>query len=223
MPWLSFLRKKKQPLVYLGPSLPLERAREILDAEYRPPIRRGDLPRDLAAGFRVFGIVDGVFHQDLSVSVREIRRAIEAGAKLYGSSSMGALRAAETYPLGMEGVGEIYRWYREEVVDSDDEVALTFDPETGRPLSLPLVNVRATLREALSRGSLERGVHDAILNATVALPFPRRNPENIRLALHEAGMREAGERAHAVLSRDGVDLKARDAEALLRRIAEAHV
>lgn len=209
-------------MVYLGPSLPVARAQTILDAEYRPPIRRGDLPRDVAAGYRVFGIVDGVFHQSLSVSVREIRRAIEAGARLYGGSSMGALRAAETYPLGMEGVGEIYRWYRGEIVDSDDEVALTFDPETGRPLSLPLVNIRATLREAFARGALDRGLHDLVVDAAAALPFPRRNPENIRLALYERGMEREGELARDLLLRHAVDLKALDAEALLKRIREAH-
>lgn len=222
MAWLSFLRKRKPPLVYLGPSLPLERARGILDAEYRQPIRRGDLPRDLAEGFRVFGIVDGVFHQSLSVSIREIRRAIEAGARIYGSSSMGALRAAETYPLGMEGVGDIYRWYRDEVVDSDDEVALTFDPETGRALSLPLVNIRATLSAALGRNAIDRFLHDIALDAAIALPYSRRNPENLRRALIERGAAEDASRVQSLLMREAVDLKALDAEVLLRRIREIH-
>jgi len=33
-----------RPIVYLGPSLPLARAQELLEADYRPPVKRGDLP-----------------------------------------------------------------------------------------------------------------------------------------------------------------------------------
>ena len=35
----------RPPVVFLGPSLPLETARDILDAEYRPPAAQGDILR----------------------------------------------------------------------------------------------------------------------------------------------------------------------------------
>ena len=37
-----------------------------------------------------------------------------------------ALRAAEMDVLGLEGVGQIYTWYRRGVVTRDDDVALMF-------------------------------------------------------------------------------------------------
>jgi hypothetical protein len=67
---------------------------------------------------------------------------------------MGALRAAELAPYGMEGVGDIYRMYAEGEIDSDAEVALTFDPESLRPMSEPLVNIRRMTRAALAAGVL---------------------------------------------------------------------
>ena len=40
----------------------------------------------------------------------EIRSAIQAGWRVIGCSSMGALRALEAAPLGMLGYGMVYRW-----------------------------------------------------------------------------------------------------------------
>src|SRR5262249_22792608 len=76
-----------RPLIFLGPSLDLEEAARILDAEFRPPIKRGDLLEAIRDGFRWIGIIDGTFHQNLTVSVQEIRHAMEQGVHLYGSSS----------------------------------------------------------------------------------------------------------------------------------------
>ncbi len=65
-----------------------------------------------------------------------------AGVTVVGGCSMGALRASELDTYGMIGVGRIYRWYRDGVAESDDEVAVTFHPDTLEPLSVPLVNMR---------------------------------------------------------------------------------
>ena len=64
----------------------------------------------------------------MSISPKEVLRAIDAGITLYSSSSMGALRAVECAPYGMTGVGMIYE-------------------ETGRPVSEPLVNMPSRLRQ----------------------------------------------------------------------------
>ncbi len=85
---------------------------------------------------------------------REILNALEGGIKVVGGSSMGALRASELDVYGMVGVGKIYRWYKEGAINSDDEVALVFHPETGRALSEPLVNIRATLEILHSKGMI---------------------------------------------------------------------
>ena len=139
-------------IVFLGPSLEREAAEKILPAEYRPPAKRGDLLRAAQDGAEIIGLIDGVFHQESAVAHREILAAVKKGVKVVGSSSMGALRAAEMDTLGMTGIGEVYRMYKSGELVSDDEVALVFDPETGLSLSEPLVNIRFTLREAEQQG-----------------------------------------------------------------------
>jgi hypothetical protein len=191
-----------------------------LDADYRPPIRRGDLLRAIESGYRFIGVIDGVFHQSLAVSVQEIRYALSKGAKIYGSSSMGALRAVETYPLGMIGVGKIYQWYRSETIDSDDEVAICFDEETGRALSEPLVNIRATLDRAVQENVIDPAVQETVLRTAIELPFSQRSYACLTNLLRNILPSEILERISSFFSSNAVDLKAEDAKALLRRMKE---
>jgi len=161
-------------VVFLGPSCDHAAARAILDAEYRPPAKRGDILEAARAGARIIGLIDGVFFQDCAVAHREVLAALRAGVRVVGASSMGALRAAELDSLGMEGVGEIYRAYREGRLVADDEVALLFDPETFMPLSEPLVNIRATIQRALECGVIGADAAGSLLEAARALYFPER-------------------------------------------------
>ncbi len=96
-------------IVFLGPSLDRPSAEEILAAEYRPPAKRGDILRAVDDGATIIGLIDGVFHQESAVAHREILQAVKRGVRVVGSSSMGALRAAEMDTLGMVGIGEVYR------------------------------------------------------------------------------------------------------------------
>lgn len=205
----------RRPLVFLGPSLSLARAREILDADFRPPIKRGDLPKALLEGYREIGIIDGEFLQGLSVSVQEIRQALASGVKLYGASSMGALRAVETHSLGMVGVGTVYEWYRDGKVSSDDEVAMTFHSEDFSPLSDPLVNIRGWLEGAKAAGLISAGTSEQIFKAAAAAPFPQRKIHQLLKGLEgnlpPEELRSFGE----FISRSGCDLKAMDAERML--------
>ena len=82
-------------VVFLGPSLPADRARQILEADYRPPARRGDIYQAAEAGAKVICLIDGVFFQDCSVAHKEVLYALGRGCRVLGASSMGARRAAE--------------------------------------------------------------------------------------------------------------------------------
>lgn len=211
-------------LFFVGPSLSLEEARRCLDdhprAEFRPPIRRGDLLQGLKDGFRWIGIIDGVFHQHLAVSIQEIRYALEQGAQIYGASSMGALRAAETYLLGMIGVGKIYHWYRSETIDSDDEVAVCFDETSGKAASEPLVNIRATIELGIQEGLIPFETAQAVLTAAQDLPFPSRDYRNILKSLTNHIPGDRLNQLSQFLATEAVDLKAEDAKALISRMKE---
>ena len=97
-------------VVFLGPSLPLAAARSELDAVYRGPVAQGDVYRAVTGGDapEAIGIVDGQFDHVPAVWHKEILWAMDQGIHVYGSASMGALRAAELHAFGMEGVGTIF-------------------------------------------------------------------------------------------------------------------
>ncbi|MEQ8660580.1 MAG: TfuA-like protein, partial [Gammaproteobacteria bacterium] len=163
--------------VFLGPSLAPATARTLRPANYYPPVRMGDIYRLLASGVETIVIIDGVFHQSTPVWQREILAALEAGIRVVGGASMGALRAAELAPYGMEGVGTIYGWYRDGIIDGDDEVALVHaDAELGyRAVSEPLVNLRHNLARAHARGLIDASAHDALVACAKAACFSERS------------------------------------------------
>jgi hypothetical protein len=133
---------------------------------------------------------------------------------------MGALRAAELHTLGMEGVGEVYRMYRDGILVSDDEVALAFDPESFAALSEPLVNIRATLQRAETGGIIEYADSEALLSAAISLYYPDRTwPRIVREARAVVDSRTLG-RFSRWVGTGAVDLKRQDAVAALGRIRE---
>jgi len=163
-----------KPVIYLGPSLDLSTAKSTLDATYLPPIKRGDLAK-LGPEIETVGIVDGEFFQSLSVSTMEILPLLDRGVQIYGASSIGALRAVETELFGMIGVGEIFAWFRDGLVDADDEVALTYDPVTFRPISEPLINIRFALQEAALERIVDGWTANQIIEEIRKVYFPFRS------------------------------------------------
>ena len=206
-------------IVFLGPSLEREVAEKILPAEYRPPAKRGDLLRAAEEGAAIIGLIDGVFHQESAVAHREILTAVKKGVKVVGASSMGALRAAEMDTLGMVGIGEIYRMYRSGELNSDDEVALVFDPETGLSLSEPLINIRFTLREAERQGIITPQDHEALLSAARSVFYPQRTYNRIASAAGDTVSPATQERFLSWVKLHACDRKREDAVEALRYIS----
>ena len=162
-------------VVYLGPSLKLEEARAILDAEFRPPVKRGDVDKLLREGAPdAIGIVDGQFFQNFSISPKELLKAIEAGVRVYGSSSMGVLRAVELERYGMVGVGQIFRLFASGKLDADDEVAMIYDDSNLKPISDPLVNIRVALHAAADQAIISADTRDLMIEEAKRIYFPER-------------------------------------------------
>lgn len=160
--------------IFLGPTLARTDAEQVLDADYLPPIRRGDLDR-LPEHARFVGIIDGEFFQSLSVSPKEIVKLLRRGVTVLGASSMGALRAAETHKLGTIGVGKVFAMFRDGVLDSDDEVALVYERDTYRKLSEPLVNLRASLQMAADHGVIDEQEKNDLTLRMKSFYFPDRS------------------------------------------------
>jgi len=167
----------KKIVIFLGPSLPIAEAREILDAVYLPPAKQSDLLSAVTTYKPdIIGLIDGVFLNLPSVWHKEILYALEQRVTVYGASSMGALRAAETEAFGMVGVGEIYRMYASGELLDDDEVVMVHGPEdTGyRPFSEPMVNVRATFHRAKDEGIIDNNLCEQLTAIAKSIYFPER-------------------------------------------------
>jgi hypothetical protein len=145
--------------IFTGPTLPPSMARRDFDAVFLPPVSQGDIIRVLEMRPTSIGIIDGYFENVPSVWHKEILFALSQQVPVFGSASMGALRAAELSPFGMQGVGAIFEAFRDGVLEDDDEVAVLHGPaELGYPcLSEAMVNIRRTLSDAMAEGIIGDG------------------------------------------------------------------
>lgn len=143
-------------VVFLGPSLDTDLAKNTLTADYYEPAQMGDIYRLLATGVKTIVLIDGLFHTTAAVWQRELLAALAIGIRVVGAASMGALRAVELHPYGMVGMGTIFQWYHQGIIDGDDEVALLHaDADQGfQAISVPLVNIRYNLERAVAQTGL---------------------------------------------------------------------
>ncbi|HOC77536.1 MAG TPA: TfuA-related McrA-glycine thioamidation protein [Methanofastidiosum sp.] len=210
-------------IIYLGPSLPVDEAKKLLhsnnnrEVTYAPPIKRGDIPKAISENYQVIGIIDGIFFRESAVSPREIMEVLKSNIKVYGASSMGALRASELDRYGMVGIGKIYNWYRDGTLNSDDEVALSFDSEEFIPISEPLVNIRETMKKALSENIINQEEYKIIFESAKKLYFPERKWKNI-IQISEKKMGKNLSYFSDFVKTQKVDVKKEDAILLLKEI-----
>jgi len=208
--------------VFLGPTLSRADAIAELDAEYHPPAGQGDIYRAASRRATAIGIVDGFFRQVPSVWHKELLWALAERIPVYGSASMGALRAAELCTYGMVGVGTIFEAYRDATISDDDEVALThLGPEDGyRATSIPMVDIRATLEAAERDGVISDAASAFLTDVAKALWYPKRTYRTL-VRRARAGWDGAELDEFAAWWPTGqVSRKREDALAMLRRIRD---
>ncbi|THK37757.1 antibiotic resistance protein [Ensifer sp. MPMI2T] len=201
-------------IVFVGPTVP--DARQLAGAAFavRPPAMQGDILRAVRAGATIIGLVDGNFEHVAPVWHKEILFALSQGVHVFGAASMGALRAAECAPFGMVGIGEIYRRYAAGELADDSDVALLHAPaELGHaPLTVPLVNMHATLARLRHAGSITAADASRIEAAAGRIFYKRRTWAAI---VAEADLWADRDRALAArLQQEMVDQKRVDALAL---------
>jgi hypothetical protein len=195
-------------------------AEEILAADYYPPAARGDIYRIIASGVRTIVLIDGVFHNTRSVWQREILDALGEGIEVFGASSMGALRAAELGAFGMVGHGTIFKWYKDGLIDGDDEVVLLHGPKELEfcALSEPLVNIRRTLQNAVSERCMSEDQARQLLDHAKRIYYPERSFSDLLMC---PALQDWPDRAgiEQYILTKAVDQKRLDAIGVLRRCA----
>ena len=160
-------------IIYTGLSITFDEARSILDSFedteviYKRPVKRGDLKEALKENPDIIAIIDGVFHQNSAVGHREILEVINKGIKVYGASSMGALRASELDLLGMTGVGYCYEEYASGRVVSDDDVAVMLDRDTLEALSTPLISMDYVFKKAVQENIISQSEKDELIKTNL--------------------------------------------------------
>lgn len=206
-------------VVFLGPSLPAAEARRLAPCSVRPPARAGDLFAVLPARPLAVALVDGLFEAVPSVWHHEVLAAQAAGVQVFGGASMGALRAAELQPYGVVGVGRVFGWYRDGVVEDDGEVALLHaGREHGfRPLTVPLVDVRGAVEAAVAAGGCTARDGRAVVAAAAGHFYQARTWPAVLAAARLSGATRT--RLAALLPRQA-SLKAADARATIAAAAE---
>lgn len=176
------MTSKHEIVVFLGPTLPRQRARSHLEAHYLPPAEQGSIfgaARSLQP--RVIALIDGSFAKVPAVRHKEILWALSRGIQVYGAASMGAVRAAELDDFGVRGHGLIYRWYRATPFADDDEVAVAMTPpELGaEPLGEALINMRITLRRGERAGVIPRDMRCMLEDLARSIHFVQRSYESL--------------------------------------------
>jgi hypothetical protein len=205
--------------VFTGPTIsPTEASRE-LKAVYLPPAAEGDVYRVTLKRPQAIGIIDGYFQSTPTVRHKEILWAMSRGIHVFGSASIGALRAAELATFGMEGVGAIFESYRDGMLEDDDEVAIAHGPpETGfRAGSEAMVDIRQTLRKAERVGVISAELGTALKKIGKELFYPDRNYRVMLRRACERGLPETElARFREWLPEGRVSQKREDALAMLR-------
>lgn len=168
------------PIVFLGPSLKLEKARIIINADFRPPAKKGDfINLSLLSDPLKIVLIDGVFLQDYPPTPIEVFQVLrKSNFKVYGSSSIGALRAVELEKFGMEGIGKIFEFYKKEIINSDDEVAVTFDSNYNL-LSEAMIDIRYNIFLAWKRQIIDKETKQIMIKLAKSIYFPYRSYDNI--------------------------------------------
>lgn len=204
-------------VVTAGPTIGADDIHAVLpNAEVVPPISFGDAFRyGLRAGDTLL-IVDGLFFQRASVRHKELLTLMDDGVRVVGSSSMGALRAAELHPFGMEGYGWVFEGYRDGVLEADDEVGMVHgDPDDGYPVFVDaLVNIRQTAARAVETGLLSASLADRLIETARSTTFTMRTWDRL---LEAAGVPESRSVA-AQLKALRIDVKHSDAVLALNEI-----
>lgn len=198
-------------IVFLGPSLPIGEAQTILPADFRPPVRAGDLealPND-----STIGVIDGVLEPSLAIGRDEICRALNTGAEIYGSASTGALLATWIFHPRLHGLGRVYDFLRHVPHAAEDLISVLYAEHDATPLTEPLINAAITFTDAASVHGTASPQSRDLITILRSIPLPDRSLDNVS-AVTRAFCRKAG-----IPDLTIKDHKAADARLLLEYLA----
>jgi TfuA protein len=180
-----------KPIIFVGPSLSLQKARKIFDADYRGPAKKGDLLvlsasslislKNQPNAINFVGLIDGLFLQDYPPTPIEVFQLLSnKNFRVVGGASIGALRAVELEKFGMVGIGKVFELFKNGTTNADDEVAVTFDLGDGVSIqSEAMIDIRFNLFIAHKKNIITKRTKHIIAKTAKSIYFPYRNYSNI--------------------------------------------
>lgn len=173
--------------MFLGLSLGAAEVRDILDADYRGPIVRGDL--DAIGPWQQVVIIDGILDADQRLGIPEVVEALDRGVSIYGASSMGALLAAQLGHAGIKGRGQVFETLRalrqqSEHLDLQELIMALYTSERFEQLTVPLIEPIVYCRKlGFSIEQLKKIAH-----AFCEIPLDARSWNNIKAVAENEGV-----------------------------------
>lgn len=162
--------KIQDTVVFSGGSLRGNHYSSDNNIVYTSPAEQGDIFMTILEGFKNILIIDGYFYSKFPCTTFEVMLALEKGINVFGSSSIGALRAVELDNYGMIGMGYVYEYLKKQSIKPYHIVAQTYD-EYDEPLSIPLVNIIYFLESALAKGIITKNEFEDCLNIADNIHF----------------------------------------------------
>lgn len=213
-------------IVFCGPTISHDEASKILPADFRPPVKHGDLISCVYADQPdVIVVIDGAAMGNLAVWHNEINDALNQGVTVYGCSAMGAIRAVEMKPWGMRGVGEVYNLIADGTIEADDEVLCDFavtDDDMYQKKTMTVVNLRSILAEAVKASILNQNQADECLKTVQAMFYRDRTVAGMITSCREKGVlsHDESQALDRFIGHCPTDIQKRDAVACLETIRE---
>lgn len=174
--------------VYAGLSVSAADVEAILPgAVVARPVQRGDVLSDIDRPVNRILILDGHFHQSLAVSPGEIMDALRRGIRIYGASSMGALRAVELEPYGMVGCGRIFEHIRDQGSFRDDYLGQVYSADAPdlQARSVSYVEFHLNLLELRARRRIDRASFERLCRTYRELHYSERDLASLASRLRQ--------------------------------------
>lgn len=202
--------------VFVGPSRPAASGlNEWSGMAFHDPASRGDLEALRLGCGDIVALIDGIVISGYSPSPRECASVLDTGARLWGCSSLGALRAVELRNVGMIGHGWVYERVMDRTITWDDELVAMLDQRSWSARTVFLANVRYGLA---AHSRLSSDEVDSVIASLREIPVSARTDSAITTKLAAAGIDPPTIR---IVLGAGSDIKKRDAGSMLSLLANS--
>lgn len=177
-------------ITFAGPSLPATPDATwkplLKQVQIRAPAQDGDILAAARDKPQTIVLLDGYYFDgyDYTVPVvkqQELLLVLEAGIQIIGGASMGALYASELNQCGIVGVGQVFEWFRDGILQGSDEIVVLHLPQEFdyQLITVALVEVRYALQQLVRNQVLSSTDAQSLIQAIKKLPFTERRLELI--------------------------------------------